>query len=107
MHWPAPMTEDSPGKADKSLDWLDTWKAMEKLYLAHPDKLKAIGERTPQLSFPNAHKWMSDCYIAGVSNFSVEFTERLLKEAKVTPAVNQVELHPYVSASAHQPLSNL
>jgi len=72
MHWPAPMTEDSNGKADKSLDWLDTWKTMEQLYLAHPDKLKAIG----------------------VSNFSVEFTERLLKEAKVTPAVNQVELHP-------------
>lgn len=44
MHWPAPMTEDAHGKADKSLDWLDTWKTMEKLYQAHPDKLKAIGE---------------------------------------------------------------
>jgi len=45
---------------------------MEKLYEAHPDKIKAIG----------------------VSNFSVEFLKRLLKDTKVVPAVNQVELHP-------------
>ncbi|KAF8235032.1 Aldo/keto reductase [Tricholoma matsutake] len=71
MHWPAPMKN---GKADKSLDWLDTWKAMEKVYKAHPDKLKAIG----------------------VSNFSVEFLTRLLNDPEVTvcPAVNQIELHP-------------
>lgn len=42
MHWPAPMTRD--GKADKGHDWLDTWKAMEDLYVAYPDKLKAIGK---------------------------------------------------------------
>ena len=30
----------------------------------------------------------------GVSNFSVEYLERLLKEVKVVPAVNQIELHP-------------
>jgi glycerol 2-dehydrogenase (NADP+) len=36
------MTADE--MADMSLDWLDTWKKMEKLYLAHPDKLKAIGK---------------------------------------------------------------
>jgi len=70
MHWPAPMTKD--GKADKEHDWLTTWKDMEKLFLENPDKLKAIG----------------------VSNFSIKFLERLLKEAKVVPAVNQIELHP-------------
>ncbi|KAL0959923.1 hypothetical protein HGRIS_011588 [Hohenbuehelia grisea] len=70
MHWPAPMTKE--GGPDHSIDWLDTWKAMEKLYLENPDKLKAIG----------------------VSNFSIEFLERLLAEAKVVPAVNQIELHP-------------
>ncbi|EIW78403.1 Aldo keto reductase [Coniophora puteana RWD-64-598 SS2] len=70
MHWPAPMTSDF--KADKSHDWLDTWKSMEDLFLAHPDKVKAIG----------------------VSNFSVEFLERLLPVARVVPAVNQIELHP-------------
>ncbi|KAJ7167313.1 Aldo keto reductase [Mycena crocata] len=72
MHWPAPMTKEKPAKADKTHDWLDTWKSMEKLYKAHPDKLKAIG----------------------VSNFSVEFLERLLAVAEVIPAVNQIELHP-------------
>ncbi|KAH7906995.1 NADP-dependent oxidoreductase domain-containing protein [Hygrophoropsis aurantiaca] len=70
MHWPAPMTKDM--KADKEYDWLDTWKAMEDIYLAHGDKVKAIG----------------------VSNFSVEYLERLLKVARVVPAVNQIELHP-------------
>jgi glycerol 2-dehydrogenase (NADP+) len=69
MHWPAPMFNNTD--ADRSHDWLDTWKTMEELYLAHPDKIKAIG----------------------VSNFSVEFLERLLKEAKVQPAANQIELH--------------
>ncbi|KIJ58189.1 hypothetical protein HYDPIDRAFT_159376 [Hydnomerulius pinastri MD-312] len=75
MHWPAPMSKDpATGNlvADKSHDWLDTWKSMEDIYLAHPEKVKAIG----------------------VSNFSVEFLERLLKVARVVPAVNQIELHP-------------
>ncbi|KAF7344516.1 Aldo-keto reductase [Mycena sanguinolenta] len=72
MHWPAPMTKGEPPLADKTHDWLDTWKSMEKLYKAHPDKLKAIG----------------------VSNFSVKFLERLLAVAEVVPAVNQIEMHP-------------
>jgi len=70
MHWPAPMTADF--KADKSIDWLDTWKEMERVYKANPDKVKAIG----------------------VSNFSVDYLERLLPAATVVPAVNQIELHP-------------
>ncbi|KAF9004813.1 Aldo keto reductase [Cyathus striatus] len=70
MHWPAPMTPEY--KADKSVDWLDTWKSMEKLFKENPSKLKAIG----------------------VSNFSVEYLERLLKVVEVVPAVNQIELHP-------------
>ncbi|OCH85731.1 Aldo/keto reductase [Obba rivulosa] len=70
MHWPAPMTTD--GKADKGHNWLDTWKAMEKLFQAHPDKLRAIG----------------------VSNVSKKFLEELLAIAEVVPAVNQIELHP-------------
>ncbi|KAF8607970.1 Aldo/keto reductase [Ceratobasidium sp. AG-I] len=71
MHWPAPMKN---GKADRSIDWIDAWKDMEKIYETQKDKVRAIG----------------------VSNCSVEFLERLLKEAKVVPAVNQVELHPQV-----------
>ena len=41
MHWPAPMTKD--WKADKTHDWLTTWKDMEAVYEKHPDKVKAIG----------------------------------------------------------------
>lgn len=69
MHWPAPMAN---GKADKSTDWLDTWKSMEKLFKEHPNKLRAIG----------------------VSNFSTQFLDRLLANAEIVPAVNQIELHP-------------
>ncbi|MFL5840880.1 MAG: aldo/keto reductase [Thermoleophilaceae bacterium] len=32
----------------------------------------------------------------GVSNFQVEHLERLAAEAEVVPAVNQIELHPYL-----------
>ena len=31
----------------------------------------------------------------GISNFSITKTENLLKTAKIVPAVNQVECHPY------------
>ena len=41
MHWPAPANAD--GSADKSWNWLDTWKSMEEIYKQHPDKVKAIG----------------------------------------------------------------
>lgn len=34
----------------------------------------------------------------GVSNFEPEHIDRLIKETGVTPAVNQVELHPYWSS---------
>ena len=32
----------------------------------------------------------------GISNFSITKTERLLQTAKIVPAVNQVECHPYL-----------
>ena len=31
----------------------------------------------------------------GISNFTITKTEALLKTAKIVPAVNQVECHPY------------
>lgn len=55
---------------EKEWSYIDTWKSMEKLL--ESGKCKAIG----------------------VSNMSIPFLERLLKECKVTPAVNQVECHP-------------
>lgn len=49
-----------------------TWGAMEKLL--ETGNVKSIG----------------------VANFSIPNLERLLKTAKVVPAVNQIELHPYL-----------
>lgn len=56
--------------------YVETWKALEKLYA--DGRVRAIG----------------------VSNFGVDTLERLLAEATVTPAVNQVELHPLFAQRA-------
>ncbi|WP_285767801.1 aldo/keto reductase [Peribacillus sp. SI8-4] len=61
IHW--------PGK-DK---YLDTWKALEKLY--KDGKVKSIG----------------------VSNFHVHHLENLLANCEVKPVVNQIELHPLLT----------
>lgn len=49
-----------------------TWKAMERLY--SEGKCRAIG----------------------VSNYTIQHLEELLAESEVTPAVNQVEFHPFL-----------
>ncbi|MFZ4452636.1 aldo/keto reductase [Salibacterium aidingense] len=61
IHWPTPEFDD----------YVDTYKAMEKLY--NDGKIKAIG----------------------VCNFEEEHLQRLMDECDVKPAVNQVECHPY------------
>ncbi|KAJ9664919.1 H/ACA snoRNP pseudouridylase subunit [Coniosporium apollinis] len=83
MHWPCPMNPngndpkfpklpDGSRDLDKSWSHVDTWKAMEKL--PSTGKVKAIG----------------------VANYSVKYLEELLPHASVTPAVNQIENHPYL-----------
>ncbi|SGY44553.1 BQ5605_C001g00172 [Microbotryum silenes-dioicae] len=84
IHWPVPMSPNGndpkfPKKEDGSRDldlekWsvAKTWEGMEKVYKS--GKAKAIG----------------------ISNFSEAFIEDLLKTAKVVPAANQIELHPYL-----------
>uniref|UniRef100_A0A672LEP2 alcohol dehydrogenase (NADP(+)) n=1 Tax=Sinocyclocheilus grahami TaxID=75366 RepID=A0A672LEP2_SINGR len=57
------------------IDYIDVWKGMEALKAT--GKVKSIG----------------------VSNFTIEQLERLLSLAKIPPAVNQVELHPYLVQS--------
>ena len=49
----------------------DTWKALEKLY--NDGKIRAIG----------------------VSNFLIHHLKDLMKDAEITPMVNQVEFHPH------------
>ncbi|MFF2481121.1 aldo/keto reductase [Paenibacillus sp. NPDC058071] len=51
----------------------EAWRALEELY--RKGRVKAIG----------------------VSNFQKHHLEDLLQDAKVVPAVNQIELHPYLS----------
>jgi len=51
----------------------ETWKALEQLYRS--GKVRAIG----------------------VSNFHVHHLEDLLAEAEIVPAVDQIELHPYLA----------
>ncbi|WFN92005.1 aldo/keto reductase [Gordonia sihwensis] len=54
-------------------DFTDTWRAMERFY--EDGQTRAIG----------------------VSNFQIGHLERLLAETEVVPAVNQIEVHPYLS----------
>jgi len=63
VHWPMPGVGD----------FVDTWKAMEKMY--EGGHVKAIG----------------------VSNFQPTHLRRLNGETTVTPAVNQIEVHPYLA----------
>ncbi|KAK7151911.1 hypothetical protein R3I94_008294 [Phoxinus phoxinus] len=83
MHFPVGLKkmgdELFPEKDGKVLttdiDYVDVWKGMEALKAT--GKVKSIG----------------------VSNFTIEQLERLLYVAKIPPAVNQVELHPYLVQS--------
>ncbi|KAH8553565.1 NADP-dependent oxidoreductase domain-containing protein [Umbelopsis sp. PMI_123] len=81
IHWPVafkptedlfPTTADGKVALDDGVTIADTWAAMEKLL--DTGKVKAIG----------------------VSNFNIEKLEKLKTTAKIIPAVNQVELHPYL-----------
>ncbi|KAI8092900.1 NADP-dependent oxidoreductase domain-containing protein [Halteromyces radiatus] len=79
IHWPVAFQsggENVPKDADGKIivtdtDFTETYAALEKL---DKSKVRAIG----------------------VSNFNIAKLEKLLKVAKVVPAVNQVELHPYL-----------
>lgn len=67
IHWPIPLK--GPQEIDDEWDFVETWKLMEKL---PKDKVRAIG----------------------VSNFTRQQLERLLKETTTVPVVNQCEFHP-------------
>jgi len=70
MHWPLSMKNGRTYAPEESPTFVETWKGMEKVL--EGGKVKSIG----------------------VSNFSVKTLEVLLKEAKIVPVTNQVELHP-------------
>ncbi|KAG4084208.1 aldehyde reductase [Neocallimastix lanati (nom. inval.)] len=74
MHWPVSQDADGPKFGDKFEDipLIDTWREMEKLYKA--GKAKAIG----------------------VSNFDIPRLQEILDKAEIKPAMNQIELHPFL-----------
>ena len=55
------------------IDFVETWKALEEIYAS--GRARAIG----------------------VSNFQPKHIRRLVQETDVVPAVNQIELHPYLT----------
>ncbi|OWB72809.1 D-arabinose 1-dehydrogenase [NAD(P)+] activity protein [[Candida] boidinii] len=85
QHWPLGFASDDNGKPEvpkdangdiifaEDFDYLDTYKELIKIY-KKTNKVKAIG----------------------VSNYTVEKLQRLLKETDVVPVTNQVELHPHI-----------
>ncbi len=68
IHWPS-AHEDRTISINKREE---TWKAMEELYVS--GKAKAIG----------------------VSNYTIKHLEEMKSYAKILPAVNQVEFHPFL-----------
>ena len=57
-------------------DFVETWKAMQEMY--ETGRVKAIG----------------------VSNFQAAHLQRLFDETDIVPAVNQIEVHPYLAQDA-------
>jgi len=77
VHWPQAQSHDQEwgNKAlspEQSPTVAETWAQMERLL--DTGKVRSIG----------------------VSNFSIKILEEILPKAKVVPAVNQVEFHPYL-----------
>ncbi|WWC87441.1 uncharacterized protein L201_002330 [Kwoniella dendrophila CBS 6074] len=83
IHWPVrlvpneshellPVNPDGSRSVDRSWNQSETWRQMEEVYKS--GKVKAIG----------------------VANWSIPYLEELKKTWKVVPAVNQVELHPFL-----------
>ena len=81
IHWPVSLRQGvslAKGKPARSSDFdsnatlIETWKGMEDL--AHRGLAKAIG----------------------VSNFGPRRLAHLLSNAEILPAVNQIEMHPYL-----------
>jgi alcohol dehydrogenase (NADP+) len=72
IHWPVACSDDGSMVSLDDLPLIDTWRAME------------------------ACKEKGLCKDIGVSNFSRKKLQDLCRQAKIKPAVNQIELHPYL-----------
>ena len=72
VHWPQASMGGKALSPDEHPTVSETWEGMEQVYA--DGKAKAIG----------------------VSNFSIRTLEQLEKTWKIVPAVNQVEMHPFL-----------
>jgi diketogulonate reductase-like aldo/keto reductase len=82
MHWPyaatyegedpKPLHPDGAFKVADSPTIGETWAAMEAVLR------------------------LSKCEAIGVSNFSIKTLEEVMKKTRIKPAMNQVEMHPYL-----------
>lgn len=91
------------GTRDIDTDWTvaQTWEQMEAVHASGQAKAIGVSSRpatrrfpsTPPQPRPNAPPPPPP---PQVSNFSIPFLDKLLQTAKVIPAANQIELHPYL-----------
>ncbi|EPT03648.1 hypothetical protein FOMPIDRAFT_86917 [Fomitopsis schrenkii] len=112
LPWNHPGLKTAAESLDSSLKNLDT--SYVDLYLLHwpqvvdwpdegPEYQGPVKRRENAPTFNETWAQMEELYKngkaknIGVSNFSVKNLEKLLQTVKVTPAVNQVELHPYLA----------
>lgn len=72
MHWPVATSEDGSMVSLDEFPLVETWRAME------------------------ACREKGLCKDIGVSNFSKKKLQELCEQASIKPAVNQIELHPYL-----------
>ncbi|TQS32923.1 hypothetical protein Golomagni_06748, partial [Golovinomyces magnicellulatus] len=88
--WKTLRYEDNKPQIDmqQTQEYTSTWKAMEAL--VHDGKAKNIGMAS------NEHQSIPSINCLGVSNFMIKKLKKLLSTATITPAVNQVEIHPYL-----------
>ncbi|KAL7005317.1 hypothetical protein EMMF5_005154 [Cystobasidiomycetes sp. EMM_F5] len=73
------------------------------LYLLHaPDKIFPKGAPSLEDAFSQLEQIKNEGLVKsiGVSNHRVKDLERIVKSSKTPPAVNQIELHPYIISEA-------